>query len=174
MSFNSSYAGSIDLNVQSTLTNSLADGVGLKDPIARDVKNTYNNGTGSGNAQIHFHTQRTLATNTNETLDLTALTGLGGAPGTFTFTKVKAILFECTTATTGYKAQVGAAASNAFIGPVEFATDVVQVGAGGRWLQESPVDGWAVTSTCKCLMVNNPAGGSLTYRITIIGEGSIN
>ena len=168
-----SLGATVSVNIDTALKNTLPDATEVSDPFRSNVKKTYTDGTGSGKAQLCFHTKRTLLTTPNETLDLRALTGdLGAAFGTYTFSKVKAILISIDTATTGYRLEVGAAAGNQFIGPIKTATDIVVVPASGRWLQESPVDGWVVNAGCKDLLISNPSGGSVTYRIVVIGEGT--
>jgi hypothetical protein len=153
------YANALDLG---TVTDNT--GVTSTDTIA--------NGTGANNAQVLWHDQRTLTTATGDDLDLAG--GLTNAFGTVTFTKIKGLFIEVTTATTGYRLQVGADASNPVSTLFGDATDLLVVQAGGQLLLTAPVDGYTVTgATGDILQIYNPSGGSVTYKIMIIGEGSI-
>jgi hypothetical protein len=132
---------------------------------------SYATGTGANQAQHIWIDERSLATTTSETLDLTALAG--GAFGTITAAKVKEIIVELLTTTAGYRLLVGAAASNAFDAPFSGdATAVAYVGAGGHLHLSNPVDGYVVDGTHKSLKIENPSGGTASYRITVICTGS--
>ncbi len=152
------YANALDL---STVTDSMGD----------TITKSITNGTGANKAQVLWHDQRTLATTTGEDLDL-AGGALTNAFGAVTFTKIKGILLEVETTTTGYRLQIGGDANSL---PLFGATtDYLEVQAGGVLMLVAPVDGYTVTAdTGDILQVYNPSGGSVTYNITIIGEGSI-
>lgn len=161
------------LKLDGILANTLSDNSLVRDGLSVNDKKSYSNGAGSTQAQLIFHTQRTLATATAETLDLTTLTGaLGATFGTYAFTKVRAIIVILTTTNAGYRLELGAADADQFVGPLKTTDDIVVVGAGSRFMAESAIDGWTVDATHKALKINNPSGGSCTYRLIVIGQGS--
>lgn len=119
-----------------------------------------------------FADQRTLAASTSENLDLTGtLTDpLGGA---VTFAKVKAILIRAAAANTN-AVVVGAAASNAFVGPFGANTHTLAIPPGGSLLLAAPKDGWAVTAGTGDLLkvANGGAGTPVTYDVIIVGTSA--
>jgi len=133
-------------------------------------RKAFTDGTGANKAQVAASDQRTLTTGTDETLDLKAL---GCAFGTAAFTKVKAIRIELVTATTGYTLKVKAGASNGLSAWFSDASDELIVQAGGAVQLEAPIDGYVVDATHKTIQITNPAGGSATYNIIVIGEGTV-
>lgn len=140
------------------------------DTLDKTYTSALSNGAGANKGQIAVNLQSTLGTASNEEWDLTAIaTAFGDA----TLTKIKQIVIEALTLTTGYRLLVGGAASNAWETWTTVAGSIVRVDAGGILAIGSPVDGAAVNGTNKILKVANPSGGDFTYRLTIIGEGSI-
>jgi len=128
-------------------------------------------GTGSGKAQHAFYDDRSLTTTASEELDLTAI---AAAFGDVVFSKIKQILIEVTTATSGYRLEVGGAAANAWTEFVKDASDIVMAYAGGcTVLYNSPVNGGTVDGTHKMLKIYNPSGGTVAYKIWIVGEGAL-
>lgn len=165
--------GSIQVDFKGYVTDAQDDGTNVKDEARRNLTKSYTDGTGSGKAQLCYHEKRSLLTTTDETLDLTAL---DGTFGTYAFSEVKAILIEVETASTGYRLEVGAAAENQWAGanqPIKDPSDIIRVGASGRWLHEAAVDGFAVDATHKNLKISNPSGGTVAYRIIVLGEGTV-
>lgn len=161
------YSGLLSVVVSSTLVNEL-DLSNIADIIG-DTGYRYNqalaNGTGSGNAQMHWHDQRTLAQGIDESIDLSALV----SPfGTLDVSKVKAIIIRVVTATAGVELTVGPALAEGF-------ADVSAVlGPNGILAVISPVDGWpVVTDTNDLILIDNTGTGSATYNIIVIGEGAI-
>jgi hypothetical protein len=127
-------------------------------------------GTSSGSADIVFSDTRTLATNTNEDLDLA-----GGVADVFgvtrTFVKVKAIRLKAAAANT--TTLVIGNGTNPFVGPFGSGTHTVSLAPGGEILLTAPAAGWTVTaSTGDILKVTNPAGASATYDVDIIGTSA--
>lgn len=165
------YAGSVKIVLANTFTNTLPLGNSVVDNLAKTLTAAFTNGMGSGKAQILAYGSSTLLTNTSEELDLTAL---GTAYGDGAITKIKALIIWLDTATTGYRLEVGAAASNAISTLFGNTNDVLKVTAGGILLLTAPVDGYAITAdTADILKINNPSGGSVTYNWVVIGEGSV-
>jgi len=166
-------AGTLVESINSKFRNTL-DLSTIDDSLVKSYSTSLTNGTGANKAQIQWADQRTLLTTAGETLDLRAL--VGAAFGTALFTKVKYLLIKPITATAGYRLEVGAADANQFcgsLGPLKDATSLAIAGAGGGVKFESPVDGFTVDATHKDLKIYNPSGGSVTYDIIIIGEGSV-
>lgn len=132
---------------------------------------TLANGTGSSQADRVFSDQRTLTASATETLDLTSLTGPLG--DSISFAKVKAIMIKAAAGNTN-NVVVGAAASNAFVGPFGGTTPTLSIPPGGSILLLAPVSGWAVAngSTDNLKIANSAGSTSVTYDITIIGTSA--
>jgi hypothetical protein len=127
-------------------------------------------GTSSGSADIVFSDTRTLATNTNEDLDLA-----GGVTDVFgltrTFVKVKAIRLKAAAANT--TTLVVGNGTNPFVGPFGAGTHTLSLAAGGEILLTAPAAGWTVTAgSADVIKVTNPAGASATYDVDIIGTSA--
>ncbi len=128
-------------------------------------------GTASGQANISYDAQRTLAASATENLDLAGDATFKDAFETaITFVKVKLIYVKAAAANTN-NVEVGGAAANAFLGPFKDATDILVLPPGGVWMVVHPTTGWTVTAaTGDILKVANSAGGtSVTYDIAIAG-----
>ena len=144
----------------------------IPDALNKSYSSAYTNGTGASKAQEVWHDKRTLLTTANEELDLTALAG--GAFGTYNFSKIKALVIHVNTVTSGYRLEIGGAASNAFSAFVKDPSDIDLCAASGtKILIDSPIDGATVDSTHKMLKINNPSGGTVEYEIWILGEGTV-
>ena len=129
-------------------------------------------GTGTGAADLMFADERTLAASSTENLDLAgSLVDPLGA--TLTFAKVKTIIVIANSGNTN-DVIVGGAASNAFTGPFQDATDKIAVRPGGFACFAHPGAGWTVTaSTGDILKVANSSSGTpVTYRVIIIGTSA--
>jgi hypothetical protein len=137
------------------------------------VEKTIGNGTGAGNAQVHWHDQFTLAAASDTvTLDLAALTRNIG--GTVTFTKIKYFVLKLVTATTGFRATLQSGDTNGFDKFFASTTDIVNIPADGIFHVEAWTDGMVVDGTHKTIKITHAAGGALqTYHCVIIGEGSV-
>ena len=140
----------------------------LKSDLTRTK--TYTSGTGANQINAAWTDTITILTTADTTLDLTALAG--GAFGTVAFSKVKEIIIQVATATTGYRILVGGAAENQFSGHLADASDIIRVDAAGQLHLSSPVDGYTVDATHSDLKIENPSGGSVVLDITILGVGT--
>jgi len=132
---------------------------------------TVTDGTADNQANMVFRDQRTLSGSASENLDLAGgLTDSYGA--TMTFVDVKMIYVSAASANGG-NIVVGGAASNAFLGPFDNATDKVNLPASA-WLKwVNPIDGYAVTAgTGDILKIENSDGSSATYDIVIVGTSA--
>ena len=125
-------------------------------------------GTGSNQASKVFSSTRTLATNTNEDLDLAgSLTDPFGVA--LTFATIKAIVIRSDPANTT-NLTVSPAPTNGFVGPFGASTHTVSVRPGGALVFAAPQTGWTVTAgTGDLLRVANAAGASAIYTVEIIG-----
>ena len=167
-----SLAASIRAALTATYTNA-QDLSTPSDALSLTGTNTFTNGTGANQANVVWHDQRTLSSTTSEDLDLAAslASTLGG---TITFTAIKAIYIEVTTTTASTVVEIGAASANQFIGPLKHSSDIASIGGGGVFLVSSPVDGWTVTAgTGDLLKINNTSAHSATYKIVIVGIGTV-
>jgi hypothetical protein len=138
----------------------------FENPTAVDLPQ----GTSSGQADIVFSDTRTLATNTNEDLDLAG--GLADVFGvTRTFVKVKAIRFKAAAANT--TTLVVGNGTNPFVGPFGGGGHTLSLAPGAEILVTAPAAGWTVTpGTGDIIKVTNPAGASATYDVDIIGTSA--
>jgi hypothetical protein len=162
------------LSIAATFKNILGDGTEVIDALSTKPLSSaaLANGTGANKAQVSWHDRRTLATTTSENIDLSG--ALSGAFGVTTFTKIKALCIKVNTTTAGYRLEVGKAVANAFDALFCDPTDAIKVQAGGVLLLWAPVDGYTVTGdTADILKINNPSGGTISYDIIVIGEGTV-
>lgn len=132
-------------------------------------KTTLGHGTGANKVNAEWSDQYTILTGANVELDLTAL---AGQHGTVTFSKVKALVIELVTATSGYSLTIGGAASNDFHIPFGASAGVASVGPASFYVYSNFVDGVTVDGTHKALKILNPAGGSAVVNVWILGEGT--
>ena len=159
--------GRVQVLYRGNFTNAL-DLTQVTDALAYTKTQDFLNGTGANKLGKHWSDQRSLTTGTNETLDLTALTG--GAFGNVSFSKIKVIIIVVTTTTAGYTLEVGGAGTTPFSACFKDPSDIAVAGAGGYLVLTAPVDGMTVDSTHKSLKINNPTGGTINYDIVIAGE----
>lgn len=145
------------------------DGRDVVDNIPMSADILLGSGTGYGKADIAFSDQRTLATNTSETLDLTGtLTDAFGT--TIAAVKVKAIEIESVEANTTNLTIGGG--SNPFLFGFADTSDLFILKPGDKAVFVSRT-GWPVTaSTGDLLKVLNAAGASATYNIKIIAASA--
>lgn len=130
-------------------------------------------GTSSGQADLMFADQRTLAASATENLDLAGVL-VDPLGATLTFGHVKLIYIKAASTNTN-DVCVGGAASNGFFAPFGDATDKVCVKPGAVALFEIATGvGWAVTATtADILKVTNSAGGtSVKYDVIIAGTST--
>ena len=163
------FAGTIKTTLTGTFANAL-DLTTVEDKLSKILTTAFTSGTGANKAQVLFSDERTLLTTTDETLDLMALTS---AFGVTTLSKIKAIVVSVVTLSNGYRLQIGGAAANAVSGFFVDPGDILEVQAGSTLVLTAPVNGYAVDATHKDLKISNPSGGSVTYDIYLIGEGSV-
>lgn len=138
----------------------------VKSRINAAARLEWSNGTGTGQAAIEWSSRRTLASNTNESIDLVgALTdALGGSVAP---TKLKMLLILSDAANT-----TDLTIGNVTNGVVAFlgvATNYVIVKAGGMFLIADPVGFTLTAATADLLKVANAAGAAATYDIFVIG-----
>lgn len=168
------FAGNVDLEVAGRVTGAYSGsgfGAGTQRFDERYLLQLAT-GTGTGQADLVYAGQRTLAASGSENLDLAG--GLTDAFGsTLTFVDVKAILVFASASNTN-SVVVGGAASNAFTGPWGGTTPTTSIPPGGFAVFSHPGAGWTVTaSTGDILKVANSGGSTgVTYRIVVIGASA--
>lgn len=127
-------------------------------------------GTGADQANALWSDTRTLSASASENLDLAgSLTDVFGA--TLTFTRVKLLLVRAASGNTN-DVLVGGAASNAWVGPFNDATDVAKIKPGGLALFVArDATAYPVTAgTGDILKVaNSSSGTSVSYDIVVVG-----
>ena len=146
----------------------------ISDTSKLAFKHSFTDGTAADEADVLWHDERTLSAAANDDLDLTALarTIFGGAL-TVTLSKVKALLIVNTHATAGEDLTLGAAATNAWVGPFGAATHTLDVSAESSVLLINRKTGWTVSDgSSDVLRITNSGTGDITYRIAIIGTSS--
>jgi len=160
--------GKATISLATTLTSAPDGGRGRVD---QDVGGTRDiaSGTGNGQANLQWVDERTLASNTSETLDLRALTNaLGEAVA---FAEIGEIVIEADDDNTTVLS-FGNAASEAWVAPWGGATAVMPLSAGSRVGFDSPA-GYAVANdSADKLKVANASGASAVYRIGILGRNA--
>ena len=134
--------------------------VSISEPLA------LSQGTGASQADLMYAGTRTLAAGANETLDLTSgLTDLFG--NALVFAKCRGIYVKNKSATLDLT--IGAAASNAFTGPLGGTTPTMTIKAGDNWGQPCKT-GWTVDGTHKSLKFAMAAGsGNHDYDLILVG-----
>lgn len=163
-----SFSGNLKLALAGTLVN---DSDLSTDTSAVNYTKSYNIATGTSADQANniFTDTRTLTASSTEDLDLAGvLTNAFGA--TLTFTKIKGIIIEASSANTN-NVLVGGDA-NGLAGWVGNVNDLIVVRPGGIFAIYAPDStGYAVTaSTGDILQIaNSSSGTSVTYNIIVIG-----
>jgi len=136
--------------------------------FSHSVSEALSAGTGSGQADLLWADERTLAADATEDLDLAGvLADIFG--DTVTFVDVKAILIE-NTSTTASVISISPAAANGFTGPFADASDQLNIPAGGSVLLSHPGAGWTVTAgTGDKITMTEESTLEGQYKITILG-----
>ena len=155
------------LNVTGTKNATFGDNIAI--PFNQKPSTAYTFGNGAKQLQTFYRAARTLSDGANEDLDLAGgLTDDAGA--TITFTEVKVLYIENTSATETLT--VGAAASNALASLFGATTHTLKIPPKTKLLLWSEdATGYAVVaSTGDLLRVTNSGGGSTTYNILVAGD----
>lgn len=143
------------------------------DSARLEYSRTLADGTGTDQASIVWHDQRTIAAGGNDDLDLAGgLTNtIFGTPVVAAFSKIKAIVIVNTNTSSGNLLRVGGG-PNPFTPPfVGGGAAQVEIGADSALLLANKKDGWNVTAgTGDILRIHNPSGVSITYKIAILGH----
>lgn len=131
----------------------------------------WTDGTGANQFQISFTDQRTTDS-TGEDLDLAGVLK-DGFGRVLTFTSIKGISIEASSTNT-QTVNVGAG-THPLVGIFGATADFICIPPGGTFTIIDPgATGWAVTATSAddLGIKASTGGGSVTYKIVIIGEGS--
>jgi len=140
-----------------------------RDSMTISKNDSLENGTGSSQADVQWHDQRTLA-GTSENIDLAGSLTSTLDSSTITFANVKAVLIKNNSTTATEQLTVGGASSNAWDTMI---TDTVIVGPDGVCFLYSPIDGFAVTAgTGDILKITASSGDTITYDIVVIGTSA--
>lgn len=140
-----------------------------------EIKASITNGTGSGQCDLWFHDQRSVAGTSNDNIDLAGSVTNPITGAAMTFVKIKVLLIKIVTPTSTYVLRVGpgvTGASNAWIGP---------------WIGTSPyetvydtlykvslIDGWGTITagSADTLCIYNPGSVAIVYNIWLIGTSA--
>jgi hypothetical protein len=155
--------------LQATNTKAMDLGTAKEEP-AYTARIEFAHGTGSGQADLIFADQRTIANSSSEELDLSGT--LKNAFGdNQAFVKIKGLLIKNLSPT--QTLTIGGAASNAWAAWAGAANDVVKIGPGGWHVFGEPA-GFAVTAGTGDLLkiANGAAGDPADYIIAIIGTSA--
>jgi hypothetical protein len=142
------------------------------DTFLKKVSIELANGTGSSQADLMFHDQRTIAASGTEDLDLA---GVLASPfgATLTFVELRVIMISASSSNTN-NVRVTRPASNGV--PLFLAaSDGIDIPPGGVFLWSCPADGKVtVTAATGDLLTvaNSSSGTSVTYDVIIIGASS--
>jgi hypothetical protein len=160
----------ISLVLQATKALDLAT---VSAPVSIQVASDLTSGTGVDQADKVWHDRRTLATLTEDLIDLAgSLTDAFG--DALTFAKVKVVYVRLRTTTAGGEIQLGGTTSNGVSSLWSAANDGVKIGAGGFIVLVNPsAAGYAVTAaTADILRVYNASAFSVDYDIIIAGTSA--
>ncbi len=163
------YSGKLKITHEQTYTNVL-DLESVTSTLTKAITKNITNGTGANKAQAVWSDTRSLLTTANEEIDLRAIVN---GFGTLTAAKIKYIIINPVTVTTGYRLLVGGAASNAWSACFADPSDILRVDSGSPVVLSSLVDGWTVDATHKQLKIENPSGGTFEYEIIVVCEGTV-
>ena len=134
-------------------------------------------GTGSGQADVLWYDERTVAAGANDDLDLTALSGtLYGNTVVMAFARIKALLLINTETGAPATLMIGGAgaAGNAFSAPFGGDPDAkIELPYDSALMLSNKIDGWTVAdASSDVLRVANPGMAAVTYRVAIVGTSA--
>jgi len=143
----------------------------VSDSSKLEYSRTFEDGTGTDQADKLWHQERTLAAGASDDWDLTSLsTALFGGTLTLSLAKVKAVLLVNLSTVASDVLQLRGAASNPWFAPFNSATDHVKAPADSCVLLTNRKTGWTVTnSSADVLRVYNPGAAAVSYRLVIAG-----
>jgi len=140
-----------------------------------EYKKSMTDGTSADQADKIWHDRRTLATGTNDDLDMTALANtIFGTSVPINFAKVSAIMIKNLSTTAGDELKLDSSVANAFTGPFNGSTSSkIEIGADSVLFLSSKKDSWTVTAgTGDILRITNSNAGSVSYDIVIVGRSA--
>jgi len=164
-----SLSGIISAAAQVTQVSQAASDLGASSlPLNYSSTWTITTGVGANQADMSYSAQRTIPGGGNDDLDLAGgtLTTLGVVQ---TFAKIKAIIIEALSSNSS-TVTVGAAPTNAFVGPFGAATHTVILPPGGVFTARAPGAGWTVTPATGDLL--RITGANQIYKIVLIGTSA--
>jgi hypothetical protein len=160
----------LTLTGNTRLTFSLAD-TQLVGSVTGDVEvratQTVANGTGSGQANVAWATEVTLAAGQVYSLDLTNLSASAfGYQGKVSVTTLRDVIVVNNETTANRYLLYGVISAQDTTGYA------ARINRGGSYRWTDYQDGIAVTAGNKTLYIANPSGGSVTFDIALAGVGS--
>jgi hypothetical protein len=133
-----------------------------------DVRERRENGTGSLEQDLVYGNRLAITTTATD-LDLTALTSeLDGS--TLTFAELTGVYLVHRGTTTAQNLLVGGA-TNA-VGIFSDATDIAVVGPSGKFIVESPIDGYTITNSSSDILRLDASTGSFDVDVILIGRSA--
>lgn len=143
-------------------------------PAGISLSSQYTNGTGANQIDLVYAKQLTFAVSTPQTLDLTAIVDLSGA--TVNMARVREIVIQVVTATSGYKLTAGAAAADPWA-PIwgTTGTNVVFAGSTYRFSDPTSIGGGvgAVTSGTSSDLKLDPGAAIMVCNVLIAGCSAV-
>ena len=166
-------AGTVKIQTALNYINTLDDEATITDAFAKSFLETYTSGaTGALKVNCMFHNRYSIAGHAEQALDLSG--GLTNSFGTFSFTKVMAIIIKNVTTTAGHTLSFGGG-EHPLAGLTDAAGDMIVIGAGGMFCLTHPQEGLAVTggSADDIKLHNNHATVLSLVDVCIIGVGTV-
>lgn len=138
-------------------------------PASISATSQYTNGTGASMVDLVYAKQLTLLASTPQTLDLTSLTDLSGA--TVNFARIRELVIQVVTTTSGYTVTVGAAAANPWAA-LWGTTGTMVIPAGSIFRVSEPnllsTAGLVTSGTSKNLKLD-PGANQVVINLMIVG-----
>ena len=164
----SDFKGTVRLTVAADYTKSM-DLSTARDRLDKVFEQLFTTGTGSSQANVLWHDERTLTDGSNENLDLSGVL-MDSFGDSVALVKVKGLIIK--NQSTTQTLSVGGAASAQFSTWVGAVTDIVKVPPGGVLCLFNPAGYTVTNTTADLLKILNSAGASCIYDIIIIGNGA--
>lgn len=135
---------------------------------------TMADGTSASQADKVWHDRRTLATVTNDDLDLNALTNsIFGSTVTINLVKIRSIQIKNINTAAGDILHIDTSVANGCVALTGGASGKIPIGANGCLTLTSPIDSLACTSgVSDILRIYNTSANSIVYDITITGTSA--
>ena len=141
----------------------------IKDTGTFNYTKNFTSGTGSGEIDTIWHTVDTLTVGGATQYDLTSLTrSLFSSSFTESFAKVKGLVLENLSTSSGANISLSCTGTNAFTGPF-LGTGIIDIPAKSPFNCGNYMFGWPVSASSKLIQINDTGGSGTKYRIAVIG-----